>query len=188
MTAHRHVALLRGINVGKAKRISMADLKVLYESLGLTEVRTLLNSGNVVFTAPGKTPKNLANVLEEATTEKLGVSSRVTLVSAAELAAIVAGNPFTKIATDPSRLVVSILANVSDRPKIAVLVQEHSARETFAFGTGEAARVSYLWCPEGILKSKLAELLHGKHKEWVTNRNWATISKLNALVQESAKP
>ncbi|HSB56165.1 MAG TPA: DUF1697 domain-containing protein, partial [Gemmatimonadales bacterium] len=74
--AERCVALLRGINVGRAKRIAMADLRTVFERLGYGEVRTLLNSGNVVFTAP-RVSASLAPKLREAIREKLKVDSRV---------------------------------------------------------------------------------------------------------------
>lgn len=183
MSSERHVALLRGINVGKAKRISMAELKLVYESLGLTEVRTLLNSGNVAFTAPGKVTKNLAAELEQATTQQLGVSSRVTLVPAAELRAIVDENPLLDVSTNPSRLLITLLRDGSDRPKLEAIAREDWLPDVFALGSGATARVAYLWCSESLLASKLAETLHKKLGDGATSRNWATILKLDALAQ-----
>src|SRR6187455_453211 len=103
-TRSRHVALLRGINVGTAKRVAMADLRELVEGLGFGDVRTLLNSGNVVFTAKGKAAVDAAARIEQGLTTRCGVSARVTVVSAAELAEAVARNPLGKLADDPSRL------------------------------------------------------------------------------------
>ena len=77
--ATRYVALLRGINVGKAKRVAMADLREVIESLGYTNARTLLNSGNAVFESSRALRKNAAEELREALVKKTGVSSRFIL-------------------------------------------------------------------------------------------------------------
>src|SRR5436190_7614221 len=101
--AGRQVALLRGINVGRAKRVAMADLRALIEGLGYGDVRTLLNSGNVVFTAPRAAPDNAAARIEKALATDLGVSARVTVLTAQELAEAVAANPLLEVADDFSR-------------------------------------------------------------------------------------
>ena len=103
----RHVALLRGINVGKAKRVAMADLRALVESLGYSDVSTLLNSGNVVFTVPASERTPIGPRLEKAIATKLGVTSRVTVLTAREVADAIAGNPLLDVARDPSRLLVA---------------------------------------------------------------------------------
>jgi uncharacterized protein (DUF1697 family) len=186
------VALLRGINVGRAKRISMADLRALVESLGYREVSTLLNSGNVVFTAPpaaaggagggGATAGaggDAASRIEAALAAQLGVASRVTVLSAAEVAAIVAQNPLAEIADDPSRLLVAVLNDPADRTRLAPLLKEAWAPEVLAAGD----RAAYVWCPQGILASRLAESLGKLLKDAVTSRNWATFLKLHALTR-----
>ncbi len=91
-----HVALLRGINVGRAKRVAMADLRALVESLGYLEVRTLLNSGNVVFTVPRGARGDPAARIEKAIATELGVTSRVIVITAAELAGIVRAHQLAK--------------------------------------------------------------------------------------------
>lgn len=181
-TAQRHVALLRGINVGRAKRISMADLRALVESLGYGDVRTLLNSGNVVFTAPQGSAAGAAARLEGALTEQIGVSSRVTVLTAAEVARIVADNPLLEVATDPSRLMVSVLNDRADRPRLDALLKEDWAPETLAVGD----RVAYTWCPQGVLESRLAATLARALRDSITTRNWATVLKLHALMQDPA--
>jgi len=83
------IALLRGINVGRAKRIAMADLRALITGLGYANVRTLLNSGNVIFEGPSSKTGDQALRIQNAIAAKLGVSARVSVVTAADLAAIV---------------------------------------------------------------------------------------------------
>ena len=91
-----YIALLRGINVGKAKRIAMADLRALLEDLGYTDVVTLLNSGNVVFKAGKGVPKKLAADISAAIATHLGIEVPVIVVSTQELALIVGENTFGK--------------------------------------------------------------------------------------------
>jgi uncharacterized protein (DUF1697 family) len=171
----RHVLLLRGINVGKAKRIAMADLKALVESLGCKDVKTLLNSGNVVCTT--SKPAGLAARVQKAVAAKLGVTARVTAVSADELAAIVRENPLLDVATNPSRLLVAVLADPADRPKLAALDRGDWAPEAFALGT----RAAYLWMPDGVIDSRVAKALEKAMGDAVTSRNWATVLKLATL-------
>lgn len=179
----RQVALLRGINVGRAKRVAMADLRALVEALGYGDVRTLLNSGNVVFTAPRAAPADAAARIEEALARETGVSARVTVLTEAELATVVAANPLLDVAGDPSRLFVAFLAGPADRKRLQPLVAQDWAPEVLAVG----ARVAYLWCPEGLLASKLPEAVGRALGDAVTTRNWATVTKLHALAAGKAK-
>jgi uncharacterized protein (DUF1697 family) len=187
MSASKHVAFLRGINVGRAKRVAMADLRAGVESLGYGGVRTLLNSGNVVFTAPGagrRAADDAASRIEAMLAARLGVTSRVTVLTAAELADIVAANPLLDIARDPSRLLVAILNDRTQRPHLAPLLEQDWAPEALA----ASERAAYLWCCEGILASRLAEALGRVLRDGVTSRNWTTILKLHALVQDEGRP
>jgi uncharacterized protein (DUF1697 family) len=177
---HRQVALIRGINVGRAKRVAMADLRTLVEELGYGDVRTLLNSGNVVFTTPRAAAGTAAARIEKALVAKLGVSARVTVLGAAELAAAITENPLAEVADDPSRLLVAVLSNPADRRKLEPLTKQDWATEALALGT----RVAYLWCSEGILASRLAEAVNRALGDAVTARNWATVLKLRALTED----
>lgn len=177
-----HVALLRGINVGKAKRIAMADLRAVFVTLGFRDVRTLLNSGNVVFTFPGRAGKNLASTIEMAIAKQLGVTSRVTVLDAAELDTIVAKNPLLKVGTDHSRLMVSVLRTAEAVERVKPLLKRDWGADRL--GTGE--RVAYMWCPNGILESELANALFKAVGDGVTTRNWATISRLHALIRAAS--
>jgi uncharacterized protein (DUF1697 family) len=179
-----HIALLRGINVGKAKRVAMADLRALVEGLGCTDVRTLLNSGNVVL-ATSKAA-GIAARIEKAMASKLGVTARVTAISADELAKIVRENPLGDVATDPSRLLVAFLADAKDRGKLVALAKQEWKPEAIAVGT----RAAYLWMPDGVIASRVAKALDKSLGDAVTSRNWTTVLKLAALagaVRESAR-
>lgn len=176
--AATHVALLRGINVGTAKRVAMADLRALMESLGYADVRTLLNSGNVVFSAPRAKSGEHAARIERAIAKQLGVQSRVTVLTAPELDAAVRGNTLLKLSSHPSRLLVGVLASRDHRNRLEPLVRQRWAPEGFALGD----RVCYLWCPEGILKSRAAVAVDELVGDAITSRNWATIQKLHTLL------
>jgi uncharacterized protein (DUF1697 family) len=178
--ASRLIALMRGINVGRAKRVAMADLRALVEKLGYTNVRTLLNSGNVVFTAPRTTPGAVSAHIEKALAADLGVAARVIVLTAVELFAIVDGNPLLKVADNPSRLLTGFLRDHADQAKLKPLVKEDWSPEALALGP----RTVYLWCAQGILESRVAKAVDRAIGDAVTARNWATVLKLNALVSE----
>jgi uncharacterized protein (DUF1697 family) len=174
--AGRHVLLLRGVNVGRGKRVAMADLKALVESLGCRDVKTLLNSGNVVCAAGAKA-KTLGPRLEKALADQLGLTTRVIVLSADDVATIVSGNPLLDVATNPSRLLVAVLADPADRPKLVALAKGDWKPEAIAVGT----RAAYLWMPAGVIDSRVAKALEKSIGSAVTSRNWSTILKLEAL-------
>jgi uncharacterized protein (DUF1697 family) len=174
--AGRQVALIRGINVGKAKRVSMAELRAAVEALGYGEVSTLLNSGNVVFTAAGGA-QDAAGRIEEAMVRRLGVSARVTVLSARDLATVVHENPLLDVASDPSRLLVAFLRDPADRRRLEPLARQDWAPERLALGT----RAAYFWLPEGVMASRVFEAIGRVLVDAVTTRNWATVTKLHAL-------
>jgi uncharacterized protein (DUF1697 family) len=180
--AATHVALLRGINVGRAKRVGMAELRALVEKLGYGEVRTLLNSGNVVFAARGRAGDHAAR-LEAAIASAFGFSSRVTVLTVDELAEAVAGNTVLRQAQDASRLLVVFLTNPGDRARLAPLAKQDWAPE--ALGLGK--RVAYLWCAKGILDSALLEAVGRALGAAQTARNWTTVTKLLALARPAAE-
>jgi uncharacterized protein (DUF1697 family) len=175
----KQVALLRGINVGKAKRIAMADLRALVAELGFGDVKTLLNSGNVVYTATDTEPEDAAARIEEAIVAKTGISSRVTVLTAAEVAEAVDGNPFGEV-DNPSRFLVTVLRDPADRALLEPLAKEDWGTDSLALGR----RVAYAWCREGVLESRLPDALNRLLGDRGTARNWSTMLKLRALTEE----
>ncbi len=176
-----HVALLRGINVGKAKRVPMADLRALCEELGYGDVSTLLNSGNLIFSAP-RADSKAAMRIQKQIASRIGVSCRVIVLTASELDEIVAENPLVEHDTNPSLFQVTVLANKTDRARVETLVKLDWGKERLGVGRHAA----YIWCPNGSLESKpmlaVAKLLGNA----ATSRNWATMTKLHALTRGSA--
>lgn len=173
---NNYVALLRGINVGKAKRVAMIDLRRIVESLGYEDVKTLLNSGNVVF--GGGARGDPAARIERALLERSGVASRVTVITANELARIISNNPLPHATQEPSRLLVAVLKDPADAKLAAPLAGHDWAPEALAI----AGRAIYLWCPRGVIDSKPVAAINRLLGDRVTVRNWATMTKLLALV------
>jgi len=182
MVTRRQIALLRGINVGRAKRVAMADLRALLTGLGFSGVRTVLNSGNVVYDCPAAQADGAAAEIEEALVLKLGVAAKVTVLDAEQLTHVVEDNCLKNMADDPARLLVAVLSNPADRERLAPLARQHWEPEAFALGRWAA----YLWCADGILASRAAAAMGKLLGDGVTTRNWSTISKLHALAREPA--
>jgi uncharacterized protein (DUF1697 family) len=176
----RHAAFLRGINVGTAKRIAMADLRAVVESLGYEDVHTLLNSGNVVFTVPRSVRGDPAARIEKAVARELRVESRVMGLDAAGMAEVVAKNPLLRKVTDPTRHLVAFLAEDVDRDALEALGRADWSPGRFAAGR----RAAYLWCPDGILASRLVVEVAKALRDGVTTRNWSTVLKVHARMAD----
>ena len=176
----RCVLLLRGVNVGGAKRVPMVELKRMLSGLGLTDVRTLLNSGNAVFTVPARTPlPRLTTTIEAAIEATFGFSSRSFVLSAVELDVVIAENPIVDHIDNPSRCLVAFLRPGEDGKRLGPLVKQDWGRDAFAVGS----RACYLWCADGIATSVLPDALGKAVKHEVTMRNWATVLKLKSLCE-----
>lgn len=178
----RYVALFRGINVGKAKRIAMADLRALLAKLGFTEIQTLLNSGNAVFTGETEAPDELAERLRAAVAKTLGVDALVIIKSAKDVDGIMNGNALEKIATDHSRLLVAMTNDKGSLLSLDPLAKAEWGDEKVHVGKHAA----YVWCANGILESKAAVGLLNNLEEKGTTRNWATLGKIHALMRQKA--
>jgi uncharacterized protein (DUF1697 family) len=167
------IALLRGINIGPRQRVKMPELRALIEGLGHTDVETLVQSGNVVFSARAK-PATLEQQLEEEIEKQLGVDPKVVVRTRDELAEAIEANPFT-VPENPKDLHVTFLSGEPDA----------SAREKLEaadFGPDQlrfAGREIYVLYDDGMGRSELAKQL-GRAKLGVvaTDRNWNTVTKL----------
>jgi uncharacterized protein (DUF1697 family) len=174
----RYVALFRGINVGKAKRIAMADLRSLLAKLGCTDIQTLLNSGNAVFTADRAAPDKMAMRVRAAVAKELGVDALVIIKSAADVAGIMSGNALEKLATDHSKLLVAMTNDAKALAALKPLAKSEWGAESIHIGK----HAGYVWCANGILESKAAVALLKNLKETGTTRNWATLIKIHTLL------
>jgi uncharacterized protein (DUF1697 family) len=178
-----YVVLLRGINVGRSIRVAMADLRALVERLGYHDVRTVLNSGNVLFSGPRAPAARVAGRVERALEARLGVPVRVVVLTARELANAVAANPLVEMASDPSRLVLAVPSTPRALKSLKPLLDMDWAPEAIAAGP----RAAYFWCPEGFHDSPVAEAVSRALGDGVTMRNWATVGKLLALSADARR-
>ena len=175
----RYLALLRGVNNVGSTRVAMADLRALFERLGFGDVRTLLNSGNVVFSVCGQGRAEALARIEKALASKLGLTSPVILLAANEVAAAVRDNPLSRVATNPSHLLVLVPRAARDLGRLKPLLAQRWAPEALALGR----RVAYVWCAQGVANSPLWIAVDRALDRTGTARNIATFTKAVALVE-----
>jgi len=167
------IALLRGVNVGRNRRISMAELRSTLGRAGYDDVRTHGQSGNVVFASRKK-----AATLERELLDLLGI--QVVVRTGEELAEVVAHDPLRKVADNGSRYLVTFLS----RPLSAATVKALKAATAAPEQMVVHGREVYSWHPGGLYESPLAKALAAPQDVGATARNWNTVTKLLALAQE----
>ena len=166
------IALIRGINVGGHKRLKMADVKTSCEALGLSDVRTHLQSGNVIFQTSRSDRAGLAKELEDA----FAVDARVILRTAAELRKVVAANPMPEEAQrEPSHFIVVFLSDKPSASAMKALQDGYAGPEKMQLHGAEL----YIEYGSGMGTSKLTNvLIERKLGVTGTARNWNTVTKL----------
>ena len=173
------VALLRGINVGGKNKIAMTELASLFSSLGLDDIRTYIQSGNVVFRSPERDAGEISATIEEAITAAFGVDPAVLLRRPMELEAIVDRHPY-RTRTDLSKLHVVFLDHTPAASAAAVLDPGRSPPDEFTLH----GREIYLHLPHGAGRSKLTiDYFERRLGVRATARNWNTVRKLLELAQ-----
>jgi uncharacterized protein (DUF1697 family) len=180
MAKTAYVALLRGINLLGHRRISMPALEAIFTSSGAKNVRSYIQSGNVVFEAPAGSLKRIAAHVEKEVNRGHGFQCIFTTRSADEMAAVVAGNPFKKKVCDGKTLHVVFLADAPSGEKIALLDPNRSPGDEFRV----VGREVYLYLPNGIARTKLSnQWLDSKLKTMSTVRNWNTVNNLAEMMK-----
>lgn len=176
-----YAALLRGINVGGHKKVPMPELRALIASLGWKDVRTYLQSGNVVFTAPPDGPEPPGPRLERAVAEHFGFEVRCLLRTAAELREAADACPFPADRLDPARLLVLFVEEIPAAGHFAGVDPEAYAPDEFR----HIGRAVYCWFPDGMGRSKLPGALAAvRPRLTMTGRNWRTVTKLIELTKD----
>jgi uncharacterized protein (DUF1697 family) len=158
----------------------MADLRKVFEELGYQDVRTLLNSGNIVFTVHKAASRDHAARAQKAIENRLGIRSRVVVLTRQEVADAVAANPLTSVADNPSRLLVLTCADPDGIAQLKPLLNEQWTPEALALGK----RVAYLWCARGIGVSRLWTMVNRALGNEGTARNMTTMNRLLAILDE----
>jgi uncharacterized protein (DUF1697 family) len=174
-----HIALVRGINVGGHKQVAMADLRDLCTALDFGDVRSLLQSGNLVFRASSRDGNELERLLEAAAEKRLGLRAGFHVRNAREWRAVVESNPFAREAScDPGHLLVTFFKQAPKDRDAEALHAAITGRETFRVRGREA----YFFYPDGVGRSRLTHaLIEKKLGTSGTARNWNTVLKLAAL-------
>ena len=174
----RYVALLRGVNVGGNNKLPMKTLAGLFAEAGCEDVKTFIQSGNVVFTAEPKVAAGIGVVVSAEIARTVGLKIPVILRSAKELARVVASNPYLPHGVDEGELAVSFLAGKPDAAGVKSLEPDRSPPDEFIVRGQEV----YLRFPQGMGKSKLTSAWFDSRLKTVgTVRNWRTTVKLLKL-------
>ena len=174
----KHIALLRGINVGGKNKLPMAKLVALFEKLGCEDVHTYIQSGNVAFAANAALAKTLPAQVSARLMKDLGLQVPVQLRSARELSKALRAHPFAATVEDSS-LHVMFLADLPTATRLKKLDPDRSPGDRFSV----VGREVYLCCPNGIARTKLTNAYFDAALDTVaTIRNWRTATKLLAMV------
>jgi len=168
--------LLRGINVSGHKSIKMTDLVKLFQSLNFRNVRTYIQSGNVIFESDLVDASAIANKIEKKIKQTYGFEVNIIIRTSDELEKIVSRNPFVKEHNiEIDKLHVTFLADIPDERSVSDLDIKKDKNEKFIVKGKEI----YLYCPNGYGKTKLTNAtFERKLKAIATTRNWNTTNKL----------
>jgi uncharacterized protein (DUF1697 family) len=177
----RHVALLRGINVGGKNMLPMKDLVGMFVAVGCEDVTTYIQSGNVVFSADAKVVEGLGSLISTQVQERFGLRVPVVLRTAAELKKVIRSNPFLQVGTaDELILHVAFLADKPGAGLVAGLDAGRSTPDEFVV----EGREIYMQLVKGVAGTKLTNAyFDSKLKTVSTMRNWRTVLKLAEMAE-----
>ncbi len=179
-----NVALLRGINVGGKNKLPMKELAALFVDAGCEEVRTYIQSGNVVFRTGPAVGEDISSIISASIQERYGYRVPVIVRTAGELEEIAQGNPFVKAGAETDKLHVMFLADLPDSASVDSLDPERSPGDEFAV----LGREVYLHCPNGVARSKLTNsYFDSRLSTTSTSRNWRTVRKLLDLAADAGQ-
>lgn len=173
------IALLRGINIAGHKQVAMADLRDLVTALDFADVRSLLQSGNLVFRGRARTGARLERLLEEEAENRLALQTSFFVRTAMDWKAVVAHNPFREEAErDPAHLAVMFLKATPNASDVKALQAAITGPEVARLN----GRQAYITYPNGFARSRLTNtLIEKKLGTRCTGRNWNTVLRIAAL-------
>jgi len=178
-TSSSYVALLRGINVGGKNKLPMADLAAMFCDAGCEDVRTYIQSGNVIFRVNPKNAERIPRVISDKIAASLGLRVPVVIRTSGELREVAASNPFLADA-DPQSLHVAFLADLPEKRRAAALDVKRSPGDSFKL----LGREIYLCLPNGVARTKLTNAYFDSTLATMsTLRNWRTVLKLLEITQ-----
>ncbi|HLT20576.1 MAG TPA: DUF1697 domain-containing protein [Thermomicrobiales bacterium] len=177
-----YVAFLRGVNLGAKNKVPMKELRAVLDDMGYQNVRTYIQSGNILFEADDFVEARVAQEMQAAIEAHFGVVSPVVLRSAAELAAVAAANPFDVAAIEPAKLHVMLLNREPAQEDVARLDPDRSPGDSYVVKNREI----YVHFPNGAGRSRLGvDYFDRVLGVTATARNWNTITKLLEMLADS---
>lgn len=177
-----YLALLRGINVGGKNKLPMKDLATLMENMGLKNVGTYIQSGNVVFQAADAKNTGLVTKIQHTIRKRFGFCPDLIVLDRSAIDKAIFDNPFGEADTEPNTVHLTFLSELPSNPDIEALERLRKPDERFLL----KGRVFYLHAPDGIGRSKLAARIEKALGVSGTSRNWRTVLKLQEMVQACA--
>lgn len=179
-----NIALLRGINVGGKNRLPMKELAALFVEAGCEDVRTYIQSGNVVFRTGSAVGEEIASIISASILERYGYQVPLITRTAGELQEIMEANPFVEAGAEADKLHVMFLAELPESAGVESLDPERSPGDEFAV----VGREIYLHFPNGVARSKLTNsYFDSRLSTTSTTRNWRTVRKLLELAAGAGK-
>ncbi len=177
-----YIALLRGINVSGQKKIKMAELREQLTGLGLADLRTYIQSGNIIFKSPATEPNSLAQKIKNQIQKDYGFEVPTLVLRPADLAYVLQHNPFAKDPDkDPSRWYLTFLAEVPAEEKVAALSEVSYEPEAYVID----GKNIFFYSPKGYGRAKMNNnFFEKKLKVAATTRNWRTVNKLWEMCEE----
>ena len=178
-----NVALLRGINVGGKNKLPMADLAAMFREAGCDDVRTYIQSGNVVFRSDPVLAGVIPSLISASIMDQFGYRVPVVTRTASEFQEIVQANPFAETGSEANKLHVMFLAALPDSAHVEALDPNRSPGDEFAV----LGREVFLHFPNGVARSKLTNAYFDSSLSTTsTSRNWRTVGKLLEMVNAAA--
>jgi uncharacterized protein (DUF1697 family) len=172
------IALFRAVNVGP-NALPMKELVAILEGLGARNVKTYIQSGNVVFESPEKDASRLSSRIGQEIKKRRGFEPHVLLLETEDIERAIRKNPFPEAASDPRALHAGFLASKPQKPDLKALERLKSGSEQFRL----IDRVFYLHAPDGIGRSKLAARAEKLLGVPMTDRNWRTVCTIRDMAR-----
>ena len=174
------IAFLRGINVGGKNRLPMKDLSLIFEAAGCDNVRTYIQSGNVVFNSPAMDASDLAVRVKKEIETRHGFTPPIFLLRPDELREVVGSNPYPEAVSEPKSLHLVFLDEVPQGTHLDSLNELRSDRESFLL----VGKTLFIHAPDGIARSKLFNGVEKVLQVTTTARNWRTVANVLELASE----
>ncbi len=176
-----YISILRGINVSGQKIIKMDALKKMYEKLNYENVKTYVQSGNVIFSSKEKDKKELEKIISSQIEKEFGFKVPVIVLNTKNLEKVIENNPFAKDSLKETKFLhVTFLADSLTEFDTEKVIDKKQENEEVAF----TSNAVYLYCPNGYGKTKLNNtFLENKLKVRATTRNWKTTNELLKLTK-----